>query len=106
MRKITSLGLVLFIALFASPTKKKYISRKETLFFKTHYKLDDPQFIKKQDSANLKHKEDREINFFDKTHVTPKLDLIKIGITNETKKFPLRHQKGKIVYKQQAIVLE
>lgn len=101
MKKIIAIGLLLFVALFTSPIKKKYIQKTQTNYFKTHIKVDTPEEPKsliKNTSLNNNNIQlhNNITNFYEK----PKLDLMQ-DLTNTNKKLLTpRHQKGKIAYIQ------
>lgn len=99
MRKIIVVTVLVFIALFTLPLKKKYIPKKDSTYIKTNIKVDAPDLIMNNTNENdVLEEKDREFKDFSIFYQTPKPAFIQHETDTIKSIVYSRNQKGKMMY--------
>lgn len=99
MRKIIVVTVLVFIALFTLPLKKKYIPKKNSTYIKTNIKVDSPDLIMNNTNENdVLEEKDRKLKDFSIFYQTPKPALIQHETDTIKSIIYSRNQKGKMMY--------
>ncbi|MBG6062849.1 putative membrane protein YhiD involved in acid resistance [Flavobacterium sp. CG_9.1] len=101
MRKIIVVTVLIFIALFALPLKKKYIPKKESTYIKTNIKVDAPDLIMNNTNENdVLEEKDKKFKDSSIFYQTPKPAFIQHETDTIKSIIYSRNKKGKMMYRK------